>query len=182
MISTVAEHSVDFDLLQQGANVLDIGCRNFIFCDAMRALGHHVWPVDIDELPEGKAYYQIAITDHDGRVGILRTEDKQATRITKGDAIPCYTLDTFSQACDVKMWDLIKMDIEGSEYEVIMSQRKAPTKQWSIEFHCHCGTTQKMMLEMENKLRNLGYEFAQHQMTQEHGAGWNFWNSLFILR
>lgn len=183
MISEIAEHSVDLDLLPEKANVLDLGCRGFLFTNEMRWRNHLVWPVDIDELPSSKAYYQVAITDRDGRCGIERTADKQATRIKVGDAIPCYTLHTFMGACDVKIFDLIKMDVEGSEYEIIMSQKKAPCRQWSIEFHLHTGIyTQKHMMEMEDKLRNLGYEFTQHELTERYGAGFNYWDSLFLLR
>ena len=75
------------------------------------------------------------------------------------------------------------MDVEGAEYEIIMSQYEAPAKQWSIEFHLHTGIyTQKQMKEMETKLFDLGYEAAHHKLTEEHGAGYNYWSSLFILR
>lgn len=182
MISTIAEHSVDLDLLPEKANILDLGCRGFLFSDYFRNLGHHVFSVDIDQLNEGRAYYQCAISDHDGRVGIQRSSDPQATRIKEGDTIPCYTLDTFTKSCGVKMWDLIKCDVEGHEYQIIMSLSKAPAKSLSIEFHLHTGIyTQNAMVLMENKLLYLGYEFALHEMTEAHGAGYNYWSSLFIL-
>ena len=80
------------------------------------------------------------------------------------------------------MWDVIKMDVEGAEYEIIMAQEKAPTKQWSIEFHLHTGIyTQKEMIEMEKKLMLLGYTAIQHELKAEHGAGYNYWDSLFVL-
>lgn len=117
MIETIAEHNVDLSLLPVKANVLDIGCRNFQFTNYFREKLHRVFSIDIDHLPEDQAYYQCAISDHDGRTGILRTHDKQATRMCKGTEIPCYTLYTFSRAVGVEFWDLIKMDVEGSEYD-----------------------------------------------------------------
>ena len=182
MIMTIAEHSVDLDLLPEKANILDLGCRGFDFTKKMRALGHKVWPVDIDHLAEGQAYYQVAITDHNGRCGILHTRDKQATRITKGDAVPCYTLHTFTTKCGLKTWDLIKLDVEGSEYEIIKSFAKPPAKQLSIEFHLHTGIyLQDQMKEMEDRLIGMGYNAAKHELTEDHGAGYNYWDSLFIL-
>jgi len=181
MITTVAEHSVDLDILPPEAKILDLGCRGFGFTKFFRDLGHKVWPVDIDRLDEGQAYYQMAISNREGKAGILRTADKQATRITEGDAVDCHTLATFTKLAEVKRWDLIKIDVEGSEYEIIMSLTKAPAKQLSIEFHLHTGIyTQKEMFEMENKLMTLGYTTAQHQLTEQHGAGYNYWDSLFI--
>jgi hypothetical protein len=180
MITTIAEHTVDLDLLPERGTILDLGCRNFQFTNYFREKYHQVFSVDMDHI-EGQAYYQCAITDHDGRCGILKTSDKQATRVKEGSEIPCYTLDTFMQACGVKRFDLIKMDVEGAEYQIIMNQQKAPCKQWSIEFHLHTGIyTQKEMKEMEDKLMDLGYEAVHHKLTTEHGAGYNYWDSLFV--
>jgi len=78
---------------------------------------------------------------------------------------------------------VIKIDIEGSEYEVIMSLEKAPAKQLSIEFHLHTGVYGHYeMTMMEDKLKALGYYPAQHERTSEHGAGFNYWDSLWILK
>ncbi len=182
MITTVAEHSVDLDILPPEANILDLGCRGFAFTKFFRDLGHKVWPVDIDRLDEGQAYYQMAISNFEGRTGILHTGDKQATRMQSGDEVPCHTLATFTKLAEIKKrWDLIKIDVEGAEYEIIMSLTKAPAKQISIEFHLHTGIyTQKEMLEMEVKLATLGYVAHIHQLTEAHGAGYNYWDSLFI--
>ncbi len=181
MISEIFEHSVDLDLLPKQANILDLGCRGFAFTKYFRELGHKVWPVDIDILQEGQAYYHMAISNFEGRTGVLHTNDKQATRMKKGDEVPCHTIESFSKLAEVKRWDLIKIDVEGAEYEIIMSLTKAPAKQISVEFHLHTGIyTQKQMSEMENKLMTLGYTAAQHQLTEQHGAGYNYWNSLFI--
>lgn len=182
MISEIFEHSVDLSLLPPVANVLDIGCRNFQFTDYMRELGHKVTPIDIDDFPD-KTYYRLAITGKDGRVGIHRNNDPQATRVTDGDELLSMTIDTFSNSVGIEVWHLIKIDVEGAEYDIIMNLKKAPAKQLSIEFHLHTGIyTQKEMKEMEDKLRKLGYEFVQHELTSRHGAGYNYWDSLFILK
>lgn len=182
MITEIHEHSVDLSLLPEKANILDIGCRGFQFTDYMRSLGHKVTPVDIEDFPD-KTYYRIAITGKDGRVGIHRNNDPQATRVTQGDELLSMTIETFSNSVGIEVWHLIKMDVEGSEYEIIMNLKKAPAKQLSIEFHLHTGIYgQSEMMLMESKLRSLGYEFAQHELTEAHGAGFNYWNSLFILK
>jgi len=182
MISEVCEHSVRLDLLPEKANIIDIGCRGFQFTNYMRELGHKVTAIDIDAL-HNQTYYRLAITGKDGRVGIHRNNDPQATRIKEGDELLSMTLETFSKSIGIEFWDLIKMDIEGSEYDVIMSLKKAPSKQLSVEFHLHTGIYgQAQMKEMEDKLRKLRYEFVQHKLTEQHGAGFNYWSSLFILK
>lgn len=181
MISEVHEHSVDLSLLPANANILDIGARGFLFCDYMRSLGHKVTPVDIDDFPE-RTYYRLAITGQDGRVGIHRNSDPQATRVVNGDELLSMTIETFSNSVGIEVWHLIKLDVEGSEYDIIMNLKRPPAKMLSIEFHLHTGIYgQAEMQQMENKLKSLGYYFAQHELTSQHGAGYSYWDSLFIL-
>jgi hypothetical protein len=192
MITVIAEHSADLSLLPEKANILDIGCRGFLFSDELQRLGYKVYPVDCDLLLEafyGKSFYHLAITDYDGFTDLYKTSDPQATRINRSHdtqsntAVRCMTLKSFSESVEVDFWDLIKIDIEGAEYEVIMSLTEPPAKQLSIEFHLHTGIYhQKEMAEMEYKLVELGYEAVSHTMTSQHGCGYNYWDSLFILK
>lgn len=183
MITEIAEHSVDLSLLPERANILDIGCRGFGFTDYFKRLGHIVCAVDLDDLNTEQSYYQCAITGYNGKTGILKTSDPQATRITPGCAVAAYTLDSFSKFVGIDFWDLIKIDIEMAEFPLIMSLDKAPAKQLSIEFHLHYGEYgQAEMKLMEDKLMSLGYEATQHKLDERHGAGYNYWDSLFILR
>lgn len=182
MITEIHEHSVDLSLLPEKAKILDIGCRGFQFTDYMRELGHVVTPIDIDDFPD-KTYYRVAITGQDGRVGIHRNNDPQATRVTEGNELLSMSLDTFLNSLGLEQVDLIKIDIEGAEYQVIMSLKKPPAKQLSIEFHLHTGIYgQCEMMLMEGKLKSLGYEFIKHELTEQHGAGYNYWDSLFLLK
>lgn len=183
MISEIAEHTVDLSLLPEKAIIADIGCRGFGFSDYFRELGHKVFSIDIDQLNEGKAYYKLGITDFNGMIGVDRSNDPQATKVKPGHEIPCYTIATFMEVFSVKFFDLIKMDVEGAEYQIIMSLEKAPAKQLSIEFHLHTGIYgQHEMMLMEDKLKSLGYEAVQHKLEARHCAGYNYWDSFFILK
>jgi len=179
MITTIAEHSVDLELLPEKSNILDLCCRGFLFADYMRSLGHNVVCVDIDHLTGG-SYHRVAISDYNGRAGVQRFHDPQATQIKEGDEVACYTLENFIQNSETK-FDLIKIDVEGAEYQIIQSLTVAPAKQLSIEFHLHTGAyTQNEMKLMETKLMLLGYEKTRHELTAQHGAGFSYWDSLFI--
>ncbi len=181
-IEIIHEHSVDTSLLLEGAKILDIGCRGFGFVDHFKSLGHTVHAVDIDNF-DRPDYDRIAISDVNMRVGIVRPNDPQATHIRPGDDIEAVTLAEYSKRRGIDFWDLIKMDIEGSELAVILSLEKAPAKQLSIEFHLHTGIYgQDSMTMMEDKLKALGYEAVSHVYDAQHCAGFNFWNSLFILK
>lgn len=194
MITVIAEHSVDLALLPEKANILDLGCRGFLFANHLITSGHKVITVDCDPLVnpgtlKPNLHYNIAVSNFDGNVKVQYSKDPQATRINQrndgmpDNMVPCLTLSRLSKQCGVAFWDLIKIDIEGSEYEVIMSLTEPPAKQLSIEFHLHTGIYGiQDVRKMEAKLHNLGYEFASHEMTSQHGMGMNYWDSLFILK
>lgn len=186
MIEVIAEHSVDTFYLKEKSKILDAGCRGFEFTYALRKMGHSVWPIDCDDTLGSIDYYHCALTDKDGFTYLLRTNDSQAIRVTKvltEEKVITRNLDSISKEFQISFWDLIKLDIEGSEYEVIMSLEKAPAKQISIEFHLHTGIYgfYEMNL-MEDKLKGLGYKAVKHELTEQHGAGKNYWDSLFILQ
>lgn len=181
-IETIAEHSVAIDLLPEKAKILDLGCRGFIFTDEMRRRGHTVLAVDCDKF-ERDDYFQIAISNKIGRVGIKRTSDPQATTIMEGLEVMCMDLKMLMLTAQVEFFDLIKMDIEGSEREVIMSMDKPYAKQLSIEFHLHTGVyDQGGIMDMCAKLMTLGYKIVSHEMSAQHGLSPNYWSSLFILK
>lgn len=178
MIKTIAEHSFDVSLLKQGSKILDLGCSGMEFSNHFKYY-HDVYSVDLYDAP-----FQVAIAGYNGQCGIIKTDDPQANRITKeGKGIVCMTLKTFSKSVLVDFWDLIKMDIEGSEFDVIMSMDKPMAKQLSIEFHLHTNIYGIFdMRLMEDKLKALGYIAVQHELTDRHCAGLNYWDSLFIMK
>jgi hypothetical protein len=191
---TVAEHSFEETLLPANGNILDLGCRGFLFANQLIVLGHRVITVDCDPLVnpgivKQNSHYNLAVSNFIGNVKVVYTKDPQATRINNrndgmpDNMVPCITLEMLSKQCDVAMWDLIKIDIEGSEYEVIMSLTEPPAKQLSIEFHLHTKIyTTKEVQEMRWHLEDLGYQTVSHELTSQHGMGMNYWDSLFILK
>ena len=181
MIEVIHEHSVCLDLLPAKAVIADIGCRGFAFTNHFRELGHTVHAIDIDDLQHGD-YDQCAIAGWTGLCGISRNNDPQATKIGPGENVRCYTLKDYMKSKGVEFYDLIKSDIEGAEYAMIMNLEKAPAKQLSVEFHMHCGQTLLQVNEMVATLVSLGYRPVTHEYTTMHGAGFNYWQSLFILK
>lgn len=178
----IAEHSVAMHLLSQYATILDAGCRGMEFAKYMLDKGYRVISMDIDKLGHD-GYLRVALGGELKRVGINKTKDPQATCICAGNDIACWDLPMVCQYAQVNMFDLIKMDIEGSEYEVIMSMNRAYAKQLSIEFHLHTGAYKDAdMTIMENKLVALGYFPVSHDLTKQHGMGFNYWDSLWILK
>lgn len=188
LITTVAEHKIDLNLLPEKATIADLGCLDFTFTNEMRRLGHNVYPVDIQEL-EGD-YHRIAITDYNGYGYINYNNDKQATSFSiealqngRSERIKCQTLKSFMKSIGVDFFDYIKTDVESSEYQIIMSLDKAPSRQFECEFHLHTGAyCDNQVDKMVSKLESFGYETVSHEKTSQHGMGENFWSSLFILK
>jgi FkbM family methyltransferase len=191
-IQTIAEHQVDMDLLSPMSRILDLGCLNFIYCNEMRRLGHTVYAVDIQDLQD-EDYHRVAITNYNGYGYILHSADKQAARfVMDGDfrkhkgrveRIKCQTLRAFMKSVGVDFFDLIKMDVEGAEHEIIMSLDKAPSTQLEIEMHMHTGIyTEQAVQKMIKHLHGLGYKTVSHEKTAQHGCGFNYWSSLFLLK
>lgn len=190
IIETIAEHKVDVSLLPDHAVILDLGCLNFIFCNEMRRRGHIVYPVDIQDIPDmDTLYHRVAITDYDGYGYVIHSNDKQATMFSQFDQknarserIKCRTLKSFMKELRIEMFDLIKMDVEGSEWQIIKSLDSAPARQIEIEFHLHTGVYSDVdVFRMCNKLFSLGYVDVSHEKTSQHGLSPNYWSSLFIL-
>lgn len=181
-LQVISEHTIDVSLLpEKGARILDLGCRGLGFRKAFPQ--HMVTSVDCDDLGKEESYMQVAISDYDGRAGVKRYADPQATVITLGDEVERMTIQTLSKKLDCKFWDVIKIDIEGSEREVIRSLNEPLAKQLSVEFHLHSGAYDEYQVNlMVMKLQQLGYQIIQHEKEARHGAGKNYWDSLFILQ
>lgn len=187
-IQTIAEHSVDLDLLSGGI-CIDAGCRGFQFSEAMRDKGCQVWAYDLEgmQAPQGIYFQQCAIMPDDGIYHYTNTKDPQAKYISDtGIEVPGIELNYLMRewqrhGIDI---DVLKLDIEGSEYIILSNPLFAPIpKQISVEFHMHCHRTlhdQYYDKCMENLLKY--YIPVQHELTQAHGAGYNYWDSLFIRR
>jgi hypothetical protein len=186
MIETIAEHKIDFDYISPKGWILDIGCLGFAFYKHMKLLGYNVIGVDIQILPNEFPYNRVAISNTNGVAYIEYNHDKQATRLSKKETpypIQCETIERFSEHyCMTKPWDLIKLDCEGSEYDIIMGLEYAPAKSLSIEFHMHTDVYgEKEVKQMIEKLISLGYKVVSHEKSIMHGLKPNYWSSLFIM-
>lgn len=173
----VAEHSVCISLLPEKANILDIGCRGFLFANFF--LGHNVFCIDMDKI-EGN-YHQLAISDSDGLCGIAKNNDPQSTHVIDGFNVRKMTLNSFSEMVGIKNWDLIKMDIEGHEMLVLKSLKHPYAKQISVEFHAHCGIKKEAIDSLLDYLSEW-YEIHNRVWEKRHGCDFNYWDILLIAK
>lgn len=189
-IQCIAEHSIDIDLLSGGI-CIDAGCRGFQFSEAMRDLGLKVVAFDLEDMraPEGVQFIKCGISREVKQGYYVDMKDKQAKYLSdNGIPVAVTTLqivyDTLNTVEPSASTDILKLDIEGSEYLVLSDPNFQPVpKQISVEFHMHAHRQlhdQYYDKCMENLLK--WYEPVKHELTQAHGAGLNYWDSLFIRR
>lgn len=187
-IETIHEHSVDVDLLTGGI-CIDVGCRGFQFSEAMRDLGCEVWAFDMEdfEAPAGINYRKMAVSDYTGFGVFKDTKDLQAKHLIKhgsGQPVSVISLNDVYGLIGSHHIDVLKSDCEGEEYRILSDPNFQPIpRQISIEFHMHAHRTlhdQYYNKCIENLLKY--YVPVQHVLTEAHGAGFNYWDSLFIRK
>lgn len=186
-IVCIAEHTINTDLLN-GGTCIDIGCLGFQFSEAMRDYGLDVIAFDIQKfnrIPNGVRYINAAVSTETKPYWYTPMNDKQATCISDSGIIevPGISLNEVYKKNDGEI-DVLKCDAEGHEYIIFSDENFKPIpKQLSIEFHLH---SQKDLHDrlyqkcMGNILKY--YDVVQHELTSQHGAGENYWDSLFILK
>ena len=191
-IETVAEHSVNLELLPEQSNILDLGCRGFEFERHFSSLGHFVCCVDADpqikDVPNDANFFRMAISNEEGECAIQNTVDPQARHIIKGIGTKKMTIESFTETLNKNnigkiAWDLIKIDIEGEEFNILKSSKHPIAKQVSVEFHAHCRIEQTKQ-SIEELLKELEQYYTVHNAVWEtrHSAGYNFWDVLLIAK
>lgn len=203
MIEIIDGHSVDTSLLTGGC-VLDAGARGFRFAREMASRGEWVTALEPDETDShepvkdiGRIHVKRAalIGGHWGWNGVGRTlemlEDGEARRIVEGvptirpvKTVQAYDIQILTlQHCGEVPWDLVKLNIEGSEYDVLADWPGPIARQISVSFHEHTDRRrgddgiQKIVAHLSQ-----WYRPARHVKDERYCAGPNYWDSLFVRK
>jgi len=191
MIETIHEHTIKTDLLT-GGWVIDAGCRNWNFSLAMKERNEKVYALDIQSMikPEtidifkqnalwttNKVMYVNYVNDANGTFISDTPQSKRTEQITT------ITLNNIYNEIGTNI-DCLKIDIEGSEYDILMDDNFKPIpKQLSIEFHEHNfkskhDTLFNACIEKISKY----YTPIKFERTSAHGCGFNYWDTLFLQK
>lgn len=200
---SLAGHTVDLDLLPECPMVLDVGCRGWDFKKAMCAYRPlSVW-ASLD--PDPSVTDENGCCTHVALVGDLRTEARYVSGSTgEGNFLAPYGLtqyydNTFSTVrCTnigalmdnlrVPHWDVVKLDCEGSEFQILALWPGPIATQISVEFHDtgHIPGYPKeydfavYYERMFARLVGFGYNVVQHELSAQNG--WQgHWDSLITL-
>jgi len=140
--------------------------------------------LDGRDLPQQFEFHPWAVTAADGSLTFYPRLKKDGTKSdvmytmiaedeTRDDAIevPAYSLSTISEKLGHQQIDLMKMDIEGAEYEVLDGLLASPIKptQLLVEFHHRFpGIGLEKTADVIERLRRAGYKvFAISEIGRE---------------
>lgn len=212
MIKNICEHSIDIDLLNKNGWVLDFGCGvDFLFSKEMIKMGMQVISIDpnpkINEIPndENIHYERCALVTDENlefiEFDIFNDTDAASCVKTQNDvffikkmyntAVKATTLKKIIKKYNIEKIDVLKLDIEGAEYDFLNSIEGPIANQISIEFHDfrgmnpHYPNNNIYYEKLFDKLTKW-YSIVKHEITQHPGiggtSGLNYWDSLLILK
>jgi FkbM family methyltransferase len=117
-------------------------------------------------------FFPIALAGHDGSLNLATPihSDEGSWYAQQGETgrlnVPCIDLLTLMQQNHHQHIDFLKIDIEGSEYEVIedILRRRIPVRQICVEFHHHIipGIKRTRTIRSILKLAGHGYRLVHH--------------------
>jgi hypothetical protein len=183
MLETIHEHTLDTSLLKPGCKVLDVGCLGFAFGNELRRrFQADVYEVDIGYLEGDQPYYHCGIAAEDGFGDVENDAQPEARRLVPGESFKVFTLESFGPVVGVNHWDAIKLDCEGSEYDILWNLQRPLATQISVEFHQHTEArrSEEFVANLVERLQQW-YEVRQHGISgRKHSR--NYWDSLFVLK
>lgn len=198
-LERIDEHTLDLDLLGPSSAVLDVGCRGFALAKHLASQGSKV--ICLDPCPdvqdpgvpgivfERKAVLGYGAASQKARLSIV--DDKSACFVADGLYRPGHVIDVEATTIPALMerhgigiLDAVKLDCEGSEYEILSAWPGPIAKQISVEFHLHTHSarSEDEIQRIVNYLQSW-YVVVQHEKSLQHGLPMlNYWDSLFTLR
>ena len=212
MIKRYYEHSFETDIITPGGWGIDFGCgTDFLISKTMLDFGLKVLSVDpnpritvVPNLPN--LYYEnvALVTDKtctSVSFSMYNDTDAASICIPKDDAgflrkeqvvtVPAASIDKIMRKYKIDQFEILKLDIEGAEYDFLMSIDGPIAKQISIEFHDFRGLNPKYPNneeyygELFNKL-SPWYKVVKHDIERHPGLApphcFNYWDSLLVLK
>lgn len=196
MIEIIDNHSVRTDLLGKRP-VLDAGARGFRFSKWFAEHGHETWAID----PSPDMIGDVSVAHYDraalvapswpNSVGLHLGPDPEAWYVVPGmwrqPGVMVKTLNLRDHWQGVSGmgcgWDVVKLNIEGAEYDILAEWPGPIARQITVSFHEHTDRRRgdAAITDIVLHLRKWYYE-ERHVKDERYCCGPNFWDSLFVLK
>jgi FkbM family methyltransferase len=201
-ITTLDEHSFDLESLSKEYPILDVGCRGFSLSKHLVELGYTVVAIDPDPIVknpnvQGIRFENVALTSKrltgtrelttfgNGTGNYIITPTQQQDRHLVV-AVNCVDIETLSKNLSIQHWSAIKLDCEGSEYEILLEWPGPIADQISVEFHEHVpGANPNGDKYFEKMISHLSNWYNVDNFIKEKRhclATPNYWDVLFTLK
>lgn len=203
-LHTIAGHTFDLDRLPASPSVLDVGCRGFDFTAGIRALrpAALIYAMDPDPnivAPEnaGCAFMHFALVGDGRRRSCYATGSTGEGNFLTNMAVhpdytiievPCFDIHFITGLLPPVRkgrWDLVKLDCEGSEFQILENWPGPIATQISVEWHDY---QQREKYDdyyydvLFSEMKEHGYRVVQHELSDISGRGAvGHWDSLLVL-
>lgn len=197
-------HTVIPELFTKDGWALDVGCRGFHFTELLANYGMKVIGLDpdltiVDPKKPSITYVQKALIHTDkesllyaswstGEGNFVTPNDQDIPHYAKKSVVYCTSIERLMKAYGIAVFDIVKLDCEGSEYEILAHWPGPIAKQISAEYHDFTGYA-KDKLDYYHKTIDavLGkwYDTVQHNQTHlldNPKAPINYWDSVYVLK
>jgi FkbM family methyltransferase len=204
-LKTLASHTLDLDLLPESPTVLDVGCRNWDFANAVLLERPKARVIALDpardvyeawkqnERRDGRIrYWPYALVEPglEGPQTFAHFSTGEADYVTALGAPPAADMETYIVSCvtiqglmqtwEIRHWDAVKLDCEGAEAGILEFWPGPIATQISVEFHDWDKPLQRSEGYYEHLWKLLPwYRAVQHELSKQ-GEGVGHWDSLLV--
>lgn len=202
----IAEHTINESILNKSGWALDLGCIGFNFSSGIKSYVDNVIGVDpnpsIQPVPDIH-FENVAVISNKSTESVYYNSytDSQANSLLMPMNDICVflsrvkvkttTIPDLMEKYGIKQFEVIKIDIEGGEYDLLDNMDFTISKQFSIEFHDfrnmnpYYPNNDEYYSMLFYKLKEY-CDIVQHTKTHHPGfnmgMGFNYWDSLFVLK
>lgn len=194
-LEVIDHHSIDTSLLRKGP-VLDVGARGFVFSRALAERGCRVVAMDPDPgIPDpgipGVTFLRRALVGANSGIGQLVLDPNPEARYVLGHmettrkptvSVPCSTIADVMWDQKVSVWDAVKLNCEGEEYEILGRWPGPISRQIVVSFHEHYRPRGKAVVDRIVDRLGQWYDVVQHPYDSRYSGGMNWWDSVFALK
>lgn len=200
-IIQVSGHSI-YDITKYDGNgyILDIGSRNYGFTNYFASKGFNCVCVEPDDDVKFSEHEKVTLIraavvgpDRAGQEDTLikwSTGEGNHLKSLPGDVpsgskqqtVKCISIDSIKPKI---VWDIVKLDCEGAEYEILLSWPGPIAKQITVEYH-DIYRKEEDAKRLHEKINNhllKWYRIVKFEPTTLGGCNrLNYWDSLYVLK